>query len=190
MAHGLLGSLFSRHSTQALPALMDVDADIKSRADAVVDRSFEYALDALPSNAMFCDRELILRYLNRASRQTLLALQEYLPVPVDQIVGKSIHIFHKSAQNIDRILGAGRHQGAHHLPYKAIIAFGPVKLDLNVEPMTGENRQFAGAVVVWGISTQEAADALRAAQEAQRNDINHLRNLCTSLQPASYLNKL
>jgi len=49
-----------------------------------------------------------------------------------------------------------------------------VKLDLNVEPMTGEDGQFAGAVVVWGISTQEAADALRSAQEAQRDDIDHL----------------
>jgi methyl-accepting chemotaxis protein len=174
MAHGLLGSLFSRNSTQALPVSMDVGVALESRADAVVDRSYEYALDALPSNAMFCDRELILRYLNRASRQTLLALQEHLPVPVDQMMGKSIHIFHKSAQNIDRILGAGRHQGAHHLPYKAIIALGPVKLDLNVEPMTGEDGQFAGAVVVWGISTQEAADALRSAQEAQRDDIDHL----------------
>ena len=37
------------------------------------DRSFEFALDALPCNAMFCDRELILRYLNRASRKTLLS---------------------------------------------------------------------------------------------------------------------
>ena len=68
MAHGLLGSLFSRNSTQALPVSMDVGVALESRADAVVDRSYEYALDALPSNAMFCDRELILRYLNRASR--------------------------------------------------------------------------------------------------------------------------
>ena len=33
----------------------------------------------LPVNAMFCDRELILRYLNRASRKTLLSLQQHLP---------------------------------------------------------------------------------------------------------------
>ena len=63
-------------------------------------------MDALPVNAMFCDRDLILRYLNRSSRKTLLSLQQHLPVPVDQIVGKSIHIFHKSPPNIDRILGA------------------------------------------------------------------------------------
>jgi len=174
MSHGLLDTLFSGRNTQALPVAKDDDAALESRADAEVDRSFEYALDALPVNAMFCDRELILRYLNRASRQTLLTLQKHLPVPVDQMVGKSIHIFHKSPQNIDLILGARQNQGAHHLPHKEIIALGPVKLDLNVVPMTGGDGQFEGAVAVWAISTQEAADALRAAQEAQRNDIDHL----------------
>lgn len=174
MAHGRLGTLFSRRSTQNFPDSTDDGAELKSGVDSQVDRIFEYALDALPSNAMFCDSELILRYLNRASRQTLHALEKHLPVPVDQMIGKSIHIFHKSPQNVDRILGAGKHQAAHHLPYKAIIALGPVKLDLNVEPITGEDGQFAGAMVVWGISTQEATEALRTAQEAQRNDIDHL----------------
>jgi methyl-accepting chemotaxis protein len=170
----MLGTLFSRHSTQDLPVSMNDGAELESSAEPLVDRIFEYALDALPSNAMFCDHELILRYLNRASRQTLRGLEKYLPVPVDQMIGKSIHIFHKSGQNVERILGAGQHQAAHQLPYKAIIALGPVKLDLNVERMIGNDGEFAGAVVVWGISTQEAAEAVRAAQEAQRNDIDHL----------------
>jgi methyl-accepting chemotaxis protein len=151
---------------------MSLRPPAEMRIDAEWDRSFEYALDALPVNAMFCDRELILRYLNRSSRKTLESLQQYLPVPADQIVGKSIHIFHKSPPNIDRILGAKL--GVHHLPHKATIPLGPVKLDLNVEAMTGDRGEFMGAVVVWGISTQAAIDAVRAAQEGQRNDIEHL----------------
>jgi len=82
------------------------------------------ALDALPVNVMFCDRDLILRYLNRESRKSLKTLQQYLPVPVDQIVGKSIHIFHKSPPNVERILGAKQHSGAHQLPRKATIPLG------------------------------------------------------------------
>jgi len=146
----------------------------KADREASVDRSFEFALDALPCNAMFCDRELILRYLNRSSRKTLLTLQQHLPVPVDQIVGKSIHIFHKSPPNIDRILGAKHPQGVHHLPHKATIPLGPVKLDLEVEPMKNERGEYVGAVVLWGVSTQQALEALRQAQEAQRSDIEHL----------------
>jgi len=70
-------------------------------------RSFEFALDALPVNAMFCDRNLVLRYLNRSSRKTLLTLQQYLPMPVEKLVGNSIHIFHKSPANIDALLVRG-----------------------------------------------------------------------------------
>ena len=135
---------------------------------------FEFALDALPVNVMFCDRELILRYLNRSSRKTLLTLQEHLPVRVDEIIGKSIHIFHKAPPNIDRILGVHQHDGAHRLPHKATIPLGPVKLDLEVEAMIGEHGEYLGAVVVWGVSTQQTIDALRQAQESQRSDIERL----------------
>ena len=103
---------------------MQPTGPIEAAISAPADRSFEFALDALPCNAMFCDRDLILRYLNRSSRKTLLTLQQHLPVPVDQIVGKSIHIFHKSPPNIDRILGAKSMHGPHHLPHKATIALG------------------------------------------------------------------
>jgi len=164
--------MFSQRGAKAPPVPASLRPAAEPRIEAEADRSFEYALDALPVNAMFCDRDLILRFLNRSSRKTLESLQQYLPVPVDQIVGKSIHIFHKSPPNIDRILGA--RQGIHHLPHKATIPLGPVKLDLNVEPMTGSRGEFMGAVVVWGISTQAAIDAVRAAQEAQRADIEHL----------------
>ena len=123
---------------------------------------------------MFCDRELILRYLNRSSRKTLLSLQQYLPVPVDKIVGNSIHIFHKAPENVEKILGGKQHHGVHKLPHKATIDLGPVKLDLNVEPMTGANGEYIGAVVLWGVSTQQTIEALRQAQEMQRADIEQL----------------
>lgn len=174
MSHGVFGGLFSQRSAQTPPIPMGAQPLQQPAPTPVVDRSFEFALDALPCNAMFCDRELILRYLNRSSRKTLRTLQQHLPVPVDQIVGKSIHIFHKSPPNIDHILGGKHSQGTHHLPHKATIALGPVKLDLEVEPMIDRRGEYAGAVVLWGISTQQAIDALRKAQEAQRNDIEHL----------------
>jgi methyl-accepting chemotaxis protein len=153
---------------------MGLDAPAEPRSEAQTDRSFQFALDALPVNAMFCDRELTLRYLNRASLKTLHSLQQYLPVPVDKIVGNSIHIFHRHQANIDRIMGSKHPRGAHELPHKATIELGPVKLDLSVEPMTGAHGEYVGAVVIWGVSTQQTIEALRTAQEAQRNDIEHL----------------
>jgi methyl-accepting chemotaxis protein len=173
----LLGGLFS-HRTAPAPSPVDFETiaqdEFEPGADTNFDRGFQYVLDALPCNVMFCDRDLILRYLNRSSRKTLLSLQQHLPVPVDQIVGKSIHVFHKSQERIDGILGNKHHKGIHKLPHKATIALGPVKLDLEVAPMTGEHGEYIGAAVMWGVSTQQAIDALRKAQESQRSDIEHL----------------
>jgi hypothetical protein len=179
MSHSLLSSLFSQHNAQKMPVSMGVSASPEARVEAQhveaqIDRSFEYALDALPVNAMFCDRDLILRFLNRSSRKTLLTLQEHLPVPVSEIVGKSIHVFHRNQANIDRILGSKHSHSTHKLPRKATIALGPVMLDLEVEPMIDARGEFIGACVIWGVSTQAKLEALRAAQEAQHNDIEHL----------------
>jgi methyl-accepting chemotaxis protein len=99
-------------------------------------------------------------------------------VPVDKIVGNSIHIFHKFTVNIDRILGAKQYRGIHQLPHRATFPLGPHKLDLEVEPMIDHRGEYIGAVVLWGVSMQKKMEALRAAQEAQRSDIEHLdRNL-------------
>ena len=160
MSHGLLAGMFSQHNAQAPFHPVGIETLAEAPTEPEADRSFEYALDALPCNAMFCDRELILRYLNRSSRKTLLTLQQYLPVPVDQMVGKSIHIFHRNPANIDRILGAKSPAARINCPTRRPSSWVPVKLDLDVEPMTGEHGEFVGAVVVWGISTQQTIDAL------------------------------
>ncbi|MGB7264048.1 MAG: methyl-accepting chemotaxis protein [Terracidiphilus sp.] len=186
MSHGLFSGLFASRGPAAplaVPAPAngqdpfaepDAFASFASAGRQPADRSFEFALDALPCNAMFCDRELILRYINRSSRKTLLTLQQYLPMPVDQIVGNSIHIFHRSPEHVDRLLGAKQHHGSHRLPHKAVIELGPVKLDQEIAPMIDEHGEYIGAVVLWGVSTQKTVDALRKAQETQRSDIEHL----------------
>ncbi len=174
MSHGVFGGLFSHRGEEAPLVPIVVDASHPAASAESADRSFEFALDALPANAMFCDRGLVLRYLNRSSRKTLLTLQQYLPMPVEKLVGNSIHIFHKSPPNIDVLLGAGHPLGAHKLPHNATIGLGPVKLDLQVAPMTGAKGEYIGAVVIWGVSTQQTIEALRQAQQSQRADIEHL----------------
>ncbi len=173
MAHGLLGGMFTQRESAPAAAVMDApEPELASAFD--VDRSFQCALDALPANVMFCDRDLILRYMNKASRKTLLTLQEYLPLPVDQLIGKSIHLMHKDPARVDKILGAKEHAGRHQLPHTSTVALGPVKLDQEIAPMVNDRGEYIGAVLQWHISTQQAIDAVRKAQEAQRTDIEHL----------------
>lgn len=174
MSRAVFGGLFSKRSAPAFPVALEEPPPGEFAKAAIQDRGFEFALDALPCNVMLCDRDLVLRYINRASHKTLLGLQRHLPLPVNQIIGKSIHIFHKNPENVDRTLGAKSYGGKHRLPHTAVIELGPLKLDLSIEPVTSEAGEFIGVVVIWGVSTQQAIETLRKAQETQRNGIEHL----------------
>ena len=173
MSLGLFAGMFSPRNAPP-PVSPEVNAAEEILVEEEADRSFEFALDALPCNAMFCDQELILRYMNRASRQALLPLQKHLPLPVEQMVGRPIRLFHKTPANIDGILGTKNPGGALETTYRTTLTLGTEKLDLQCEPMTGAEGEYVGAVVVWGVSSQQTIDTLRKAQEAQRNDVEHL----------------
>ncbi len=183
MPQGVIPHLFHR---SAAPIAIEEAAEESAYEPAPsADRVYEYALEAMPCNAMFCDRELILRYLNRSSRQTLLSLQQYLPVPVDQIVGNSIHIFHKHPESVDRVLGAKHHHGAHQLPHQIVIQLGPEKLDLEVEAMVDEHGAYVGAVVMWGVTTKKV-EALQRAQDLLRTGIADVNEQLAMVSSASH----
>lgn len=183
----MLSRIFTSSSSPVLPPSARQDspsehAELNSlRESADQQRWFELALDALPCNAMFCDRDLILRYLNKASRKTLRTLQQYLPVPVDQIVGKSIHIFHKHPDNVERVLGVGKHQGPPRLPHKVVIEVGPEKLDLEIESIVDTKGSILGSVVMWGVTTRQT-EALKKSQETLRE---HVAGVNSQLQMIS-----
>ena len=175
MANGLFGSIFSQKNSysSSSAAVLDEPEELESNSGSN-DRFFEFAMNAMPCNAMFCDRELNLRFMNRHSYQTMRSLEQYLPCAAEEMIGKPIHFFHQSPQRIDTILGnSGRHSRPQ-LPHHATIELGPVKIDLKVESVMDDEGEYIGAVVVWGVSTQQAVDAVRKAQAAQREDIEHL----------------
>ena len=175
MAQGFLGGMFARREEHgSAAAVLENESEETTSYGTPADRIFEFAMDALPCNVMYCDRELILRFLNRKSIETLRSLQQYLPTPVDQIVGKSIHIFHKHPDNVDRILGAKHYSGAHKLPHKATIQLGPEKLDLEIEPMVDDHGNYIGGVVMWGVMTKklEVLDCARRTLHDGIEDVN------------------
>lgn len=185
MKQGGIGGFFSQRGVRAPAAVAQMPEEIEDELEVSMDSRFKDALDALPCNVMFCDRDLILRYLNRSSRKTLLTLQPYLPAPVDRIVGQSIHIFHKYPDNVDRILGAKHHGGSHRLPHKVAIQLGPEKLDLEVEAMIDDRGQFIGAVVVWGLSTKKF-EAMHRAQQMLQDSIAEVNRQLELVSTASH----
>ena len=86
-------------SENAAHRQMEVPVEEISREAAL----FRPMVENVPINVMYADTDLVIRYLNKASRKTLKSLEHLLPCKVDEIAGKSIDYF----QRIPR-LRAGR----------------------------------------------------------------------------------
>jgi methyl-accepting chemotaxis protein len=103
-----------------------------------------------PINIMYCSTDLVIKYMNPASRETLTKIEEHLPMPVDRIVGSSIDEFHANPSHQRKILANDR-----NLPIRSIIAVGPEKLDLLVSPIYDQNKKYVGAMVTWDVVTEK-----------------------------------
>lgn len=132
---------------------------------------FSGMIENSPLNIMFADREFKLVYMNSASRETLKKIEKHLPVPVHQMVGQSIDIFHKNPSYQRAILADHK-----NLPRRAIIDIGDDKMELSVfpifdqDPKPGERGEYLGAMVNWGIVTEKLRlDAVLTRSNAMMN---------------------
>ncbi|MCH8074745.1 MAG: PAS domain-containing protein [SAR324 cluster bacterium] len=110
-------------------------------------------------NIMMAGRDLKMIYMNKASSDTLKLLQQYLPAPVDQLIGQSIDIFHKNPSYQQNLLG-----DPANMPHRAEIQVGPEWLDLNVVAITDKSGEYIGPMVSWSIITQDKANTERDEQ--------------------------
>lgn len=111
-----------------------------------------------PTNMMFCDPDLIVRYMNPASLSTLRKLQQHLPCNADDVVGSSIDIFHKSPHHQRDILA----NPDRRLPLKSQIAVGPEMLELNISAIKDKAGTSIGSMATWTVITEQ----LRLEREA------------------------
>jgi methyl-accepting chemotaxis protein len=127
--------------------------------EEVLDTVFRSMVEGAPTNMMFADRDLVIRYMNPASLETLRSLEQHLPVPADQVVGSSLDIFHKDPSYQRGILA-----DKANLPRRARINVGPEILDLNVTAVTDADGTFVGAMASWELIT----DKVRLEHEISR----------------------
>jgi methyl-accepting chemotaxis protein len=120
-------------------------------------------VDNAPINMMFADRDLILTYMNPASRQTLRRLEQWLPVKVDDIDGSVLDIFHKHPEHQRRLMA-----DPSNLPHRANIQVGPETLDLLVTAIYDLDGNYVGAMATWEIITERLAvlDAILSTIQA------------------------
>ncbi|MFK7989058.1 MAG: methyl-accepting chemotaxis protein [Sandaracinaceae bacterium] len=128
-------------------------------------------MEQLPINVIYCDLDLVIRYINPASVETLGELQAYLPHDVSNLVGQTIDIFHKNPAHQRRLLA-----NPANLPHNAHIGVGPETLDLRVSAVNGSGGDYIGAMVTWQVITKQL-DAEREREELQERERESARAL-------------
>jgi methyl-accepting chemotaxis protein len=136
-------------------------------------------MENAPTNMMFADPDLVLRYMNPASFDTLKSIEEHLPCKVEDIVGNSIDIFHKNPVHQRTILGDPK----QYLPMRSQIQVGPEVLDLLVSPITDANGEHIGAMASWEVITEKLRIERDAAEAAA--DTEAVNRVMAALQGAS-----
>jgi PAS domain S-box-containing protein len=121
------------------------------RCSTCVGTQTQQMLATVPINVMAVDLDFNIQYMNEASIRVLKSIQHLLPVPVDEMIGKSIDMFHKDPRRIRQILSSDK-----NLPHKARIELGTEKMDLFVSPIYDEDRHFIGIMQTWELVTEKA----------------------------------
>lgn len=120
-------------------------------------------LNSSALNVMFADRNMTLRYMNASSRNTLKRLQQFIPVPVDKLMGQSIDIFHRRPRHQRDMLAT-----PDKLPRRAVITVGNEKLFLAVSATIDERGEYLGPMVTWDLVTEREAAAAKLKEDATK----------------------
>lgn len=132
---------------------------ISADAEAMMNARNAAMSENSPINIMFADRDLVIRYMNPASTNTLRGLEEHLPIAVDDFIGQNIDVFHKDPSYQRSILSDPK-----NLPRNANISVGPETLDLLVSPIYDAENNFLGSMVTWDVITEKLRSETEMAQ--------------------------
>jgi len=97
-----------------------------------------------PCNLIYADKDLVVRYMNQASRNTLAKIEHLLPCKVDEMIGKSIDIFHQTPARARQVLASEK-----NLPHHAYIQLGQEKIEQTIHPVYDEKGALVGYATAW-----------------------------------------
>ncbi len=146
-------------------AVADVDGD-------GFEDLFGVMLQNVAVNVIYADENNIIRFVNKASLDTLAEFANLLPVPLTSVVGSSIDIFHRNPPVQQRIVA-----DKNSLPHSAQIQLGPETLELNVSAVYDKSGRRRGTMVNWSRLTQrinhqnEIAQTVATAIEEMQSSI-------------------
>jgi methyl-accepting chemotaxis protein len=124
-----------------------------------------------PINILMADRDFNITYANPSSVKTLETLAQYLPIPINKIVGSNIDIFHKRPEHQRKILGDPK-----NLPHQANIQLGPETLSLLVSAIYDNKGNYLGPMVTWEVITEKLV-----AEKREKDMMENLRRVLTQV---------
>ena len=133
--------------------------------------SLKSMLENMPTNVILADRNLTITYMNPASLRQLRELQSALPVPVDQIIGTSIDVFHRNPAHQRKMLA-----DPANLPHRSQINVGEEILELLVTAVTNDQGTYVGPMVTWEVITGKLkSEAKNRDYQEQINSISQIQ---------------
>ncbi len=120
------------------------------------------SLDNVQVNVFVADARFTIIYANERALETLRGIEDEIQkafgIEVDDIVGASIHRFHKDKRRVERIL-----RNASALPHQAEFTFGPVTLQARINGIFSPNHEVLGYIVSWeDVSQRQTLEAEQA----------------------------
>ncbi len=110
--------------------------------------SLKTVLDSVQANIFIADPDFKLVYMNPKAKKTLNSIEyeifEVFNIRVIDLVGGSIHRFHRDPDQVERIL-----KNPMALPNEAIFKFGDVKLKTSINRISGPENELTGYIVNW-----------------------------------------
>ncbi|MFT8675717.1 MAG: EAL domain-containing protein [Acetobacter sp.] len=129
-------------------------------------------LDQIPVAVMMLDAATLrISYINETSKQTLDQIRDLLPVPVENLIGANVDIFHKNPAHQRALLA-----DPGNLPHRARIRLGDEILDLLISSITGLEGDYIGPMLTWSLVTAQVKAEERIVQLACFDTLTGLKN--------------
>ncbi|MDY7225464.1 methyl-accepting chemotaxis protein [Hyalangium rubrum] len=120
-------------------------------------------LDHAQTNLFVADLDFTIVYMNESASQTLRLVERELEssfgIRVDDVVGGSIHRFHRNSSRVEKVL-----RNPTALPHDAMFEFGGVMLKSRINGVFDRRNTLIGYVVAWSNVTEQVKAETEAAQ--------------------------
>jgi methyl-accepting chemotaxis protein len=109
-------------------------------------------IEQIPKGVMTAEPsgDFRITYVNAATMQVLEAIKEHLPVPLEEIAGQSIDIFHEHPERQRALLA-----DPANLPLRKRIVIGKETLELNVSAILDRDGAYVGPMLTWEVLTDQ-----------------------------------